>query len=173
MSQAPPSVTRFGPGPWDISPIAEGPHHVYQGAMPLTDHWRLLLETAAGLGKPLAVVTLREEPDVLPGNVAWPDGSALLWFQVPDLDGFPHRHAAWLRGLGSVLWVLAETGCVVYVHCAAGVNRSTMATAAYLMLSRGLTAADAIAYIGARREISVGPYPWCRELLAALEAGAR
>ncbi len=62
---------------------------------------------------------------------------------------------------------LAE-GKRVLVHCAAGMSRSVTLVAAYLMIERGLTAAEAIGLIVRRREIA-NPNPGFRRQLKLLE----
>ncbi|MHC5538412.1 dual specificity protein phosphatase family protein [Singulisphaera rosea] len=52
---------------------------------------------------------------------------------------------------------LAKTAGPVLVHCHAGRSRSAAIVAAYLMEERGVNALEAIAQVGARREINITP----------------
>jgi atypical dual specificity phosphatase len=45
----------------------------------------------------------------------------------------------------------------VFVHCRAGRSRSAAVVAAHLMRSRGLSAAEAVAFVAARRSIGLNP----------------
>lgn len=66
---------------------------------------------------------------------------------VPDADfpGLP-----WLKTVVQVIDGLRKAGQTVYIHCQAGISRSTMVTAAYLMYSKGLSRDQAVDAVGAK-----------------------
>ena len=78
------------------------------------------------------------------------------WMPIPDIEPAPSLD--WLRE--QVQFVASEraTGRGVFVHCRAGVNRSAMLMAAYLMQREKWTRDQALEYIRTKRP-SVKPHP--------------
>jgi hypothetical protein len=72
-----------------------------------------------------------------------------LWEPIPDLG--PAPDLAWLRSQVEFIDRHRKAGRPVYVHCRAGVNRSVMVMAAYLMWRDGLTRDAALAVIQSKR----------------------
>ncbi len=70
---------------------------------------------------------------------------AHLKMYVPDAT-FPGIR--WLETVVSCIHVFRQAGLGVYVHCQAGISRSTMVTAAYLMKYHGMNRNQAIEKIG-------------------------
>jgi len=60
-----------------------------------------------------------------------------------------------------------EQGHTVLVHCAAGISRSASVVIAYLMMTRGMTLAEAYQYVKSRRPI-VEPNPGFIQQLSTL-----
>ncbi|MCE4601310.1 MAG: dual specificity protein phosphatase family protein [Desulfurococcales archaeon] len=97
------------------------------------------------------------------------NGVAEFCFEVEDFGVEPINNFA--NALRKLLELRAR-GLRVYVHCYAGCGRSGTLVAAYLILARGLSAEEAIAYYRLRR--GCGPQSWeQRELLYALDMLSR
>jgi hypothetical protein len=71
------------------------------------------------------------------------------WEPIPDLG--PAPEIAWLRSQVEFIDRQRKGGLPVYVHCRAGINRSAMVVAAYLMWRDRLTRDDALAVIRRKR----------------------
>lgn len=71
-------------------------------------------------------------------------------------DAAPAPSIDWLRQQVEFVDQQRRAGLPVFVHCAAGVSRSVMVVAAYLMARDGCTRDEALARIKARRPI-IGP----------------
>lgn len=86
----------------------------------------------------------------------------------PIADASPAPSLRWLRD--AVGWVDAQrkAGRPTYVHCQAGISRSVMVTAAYLMHERGWTRDRALAHIREQRPIA-SPNAAFLDLLADYE----
>jgi hypothetical protein len=70
------------------------------------------------------------------------------------------------EALNFINWQL-EQGHTVLVHCAAGISRSASVVIAYLMMTRGMTLAEAYQYAKSRRPI-VEPNPGFIQQLSTL-----
>ena len=88
------------------------------------------------------------------------------WEPIADLGPAPSLD--WLRSQVAFIDEQRKAGRPVYVHCRAGVNRSAMVTAAYLMWRDKLTRDDALAAIRSKRP-RIGPYPVYHDFLAEWE----
>jgi hypothetical protein len=77
------------------------------------------------------------------------------WEPIPDLGPAPRLD--WLRAQVEFIDRQRKAGRPVYVHCRAGVNRSAMVVAAYLMWRDRLTRDEALAVSRSKR-LRVGPY---------------
>jgi len=73
-----------------------------------------------------AVLNLSNEPpEFEPGKKLW------LWFPIDD---GPFPGLKWLQMVVNVITDLLDADKTIYIHCAMGISRSTMVTAAYLMV---------------------------------------
>lgn len=95
---------------------------------------------------------------------------AYEWHAIPD--GPPGPGLAWLRERVAFVDAQRRTGRSVYVHCRAGVSRSPMVVAAYLMQRDGLTRDAALEAIALKRP-RIGPAQAFLDLLAEHEADLR
>jgi hypothetical protein len=77
------------------------------------------------------------------------------WKPIPDLGPAPDFD--WLTSQVKFMDEQRKAGRPVYVHCRAGVNRSVMVVAAYLMWRDGSTRDEALAIIRAKRP-RAGPF---------------
>jgi hypothetical protein len=88
------------------------------------------------------------------------------WEPIPDLG--PAPELAWLRSQVKFIDEQRKAGRTVYVHCRAGVNRSSTVVAAYLMWRDHLTRDEALEIIrGKRRRIM--PFPAYQDYLSEWE----
>jgi protein-tyrosine phosphatase len=74
----------------------------------------------------------------------------------PLQDGPGDDLSRFARAVG-LLARLVKEGSPVFVHCRAGRSRSAAVVAAYLMQSRGISAAEAVALVNSRRAIRLNP----------------
>jgi hypothetical protein len=88
------------------------------------------------------------------------------WEPIADLG--PPPTVTWLRSQVEFINKHEREGTRVYVHCRAGVNRSVMVLAAYLMWRDGLTADEATERIREKRP-RAGPYEVYRAFLKEWE----
>jgi hypothetical protein len=66
-------------------------------------------------------------------------------------DGEPAPDLDWLKNAVAFVTEQRKEGKTVYIHCAAGISRAGMVSAAYLMADRGWSRDKAIAYIREQR----------------------
>ena len=92
------------------------------------------------------------------------------WSPIPDAA--PAPEIDWLRKQVEFIDEQRRAGRPVYVHCRAGVSRSAMVVAAYLMWRDGCNREEALAAIRARRAI-IGPIPAFLVLLKEWEEEVR
>jgi protein-tyrosine phosphatase len=107
-----------------------------------------------------AVLNLCEQEDPYQAEVH-------RWDPIPDAAPAPDLD--WLRRQTAFVDEQRRAGRPVYVHCAAGVSRAGLVTAAYLMQRDGLSRDEALTYLRARRSV-VNPNPAFMELLLEWEA---
>lgn len=88
------------------------------------------------------------------------------WKAIADAEPAPSLD--WLRDRVKFVADNRKAGKVTYVHCLAGISRSAMVTAAYLMQDRGMTRDEAVAFLQKTRP-QVRPNPAFMELLATWE----
>lgn len=83
------------------------------------------------------------------------ESAGIHFRRLPILD---FDREALARGLSEAVVELAaevaKPWTRVYLHCTAGINRAPTVAAAYLIRSRGLSAAVAVAYLTSRRHCS-------------------
>ena len=152
----------------DVSRILDGPdHYLYQGPWPREGEWRLLRSRADELRRLLVVVNMHWEQEVVPAGLLRP-GDQLLWMNAIDGD-FEALSLEWLRLVSMQVRAAVEAGCVTYVHCNAGISRSTLAVVGALMIVRDMTAAEALTFVRARRAIA-NPNPRFQALLGSIDA---
>lgn len=89
-----------------------------------------------------------------------------LWEPIGDLGPAPDLD--WLRAQVQFIDKHMRAGHPIYVHCRAGVNRSAMVTAAYLMWRDSLTRDEALGRIKEKRP-RIGPFPVYKKFLAEWE----
>ncbi|MFQ5657022.1 MAG: dual specificity protein phosphatase family protein [Candidatus Methylomirabilales bacterium] len=129
--------------------------HLFQGTAPLTPRDIDLLRT---LGV-RATVDMRAEADAhLPIE-------CVLW--LPTVDGEPATVGQLVTGIQFIDHCI-RLGWGVYVYCLAGIGRSPMMVAAYLIGRRGMDAEEAIENIRQHRP-QVNPSPF--QMHAAEAAG--
>lgn len=92
------------------------------------------------------------------------------WSPIPDVAPAPSLD--WLREQVAFVAEQRGEGRTVFVHCRAGVSRSAMVTAAYLMARDGLSRDDALTRLRTKRS-RVGPNPAFLQLLSEWEAGLK
>jgi hypothetical protein len=88
------------------------------------------------------------------------------WESIPD--SAPAPSIDWLRKQVDFVDQQRQAELPVFVHCAAGISRSGLVTAAYLMARDGCSRDQALATIRARRHI-VSPNPAFMQLLLEWE----
>jgi hypothetical protein len=88
------------------------------------------------------------------------------WEPIPDAGPAPSLE--WLRRMVAFISEQRQAGAVVYVHCRAGISRSGMVVAAYLMSKYGWTRDETLAFMRVRRPL-VRPNPAFTQLLAEWE----
>jgi hypothetical protein len=86
----------------------------------------------------------------------------------PIHDAAPAPSLDWLRRQVEFIDAQHQAGRPVFVHCHAGISRSVMVVAAYLMARDGRTRDEALAFLRTLRP-SVGPNPAFLELLREWE----
>jgi hypothetical protein len=91
---------------------------------------------------------------------------ASLW--EPVFEGGQEPGLEWLERIVQFIASQRRAGRPVYVHCAAGMNRSGAAVTAYLMYEHGWTRDEALAYIQQRRRV-IQPNPTLMRLLSEWE----
>jgi hypothetical protein len=89
-----------------------------------------------------------------------------LWERIPDAEPAPTLD--WLRRMVDFVDQHRRAGRTTYVHCFAGVSRSGMVVAAYLMFKHRWTRDETLAFMRQQRP-SVRPNPAFMELLAEWE----
>jgi protein-tyrosine phosphatase len=94
------------------------------------------------------VVTLTGEPSTLRGV---PQGKLLVHW--PIVDG-PLPRPVVIRSLARFISDCLDEGAVVFVHCMAGMNRSCL-VGARVLIERGMTGAEAVKRVRARRDGSL------------------
>jgi hypothetical protein len=90
----------------------------------------------------------------------------------PILDAAPAPGIDWLRRQVEFVNEQRRAGRPVFVHCRAGVSRSAMVVAAYLMARDGCTRDESLAVLRARRP-RVGPNPAFLRLLLEWEESVK
>ncbi len=88
------------------------------------------------------------------------------WEPIPDLGPAPSLD--WLRSQVAFIDQQRKAGRPVYVHCRAGVNRSAMVVAAYLMWRDRLTRDEALAVLRSKRR-RIMPFEVYQEYLLEWE----
>jgi dual specificity protein phosphatase-like protein len=88
------------------------------------------------------------------------------WQPIDDVG--PAPSLAWLRRQAEFIDEQRRTGRPVFVHCRAGLSRSALVVAAYLMMRDGCTRDEALAVLRARRGL-VRPRPAFMDLLKEWE----
>jgi hypothetical protein len=83
----------------------------------------------------------------------------------PIRDGAPAPSLDWLRKRVEFVAAQRRAGITVFIHCDAGISRSAMVAAAYLMERDGVSRDDALRLLRTRREV-VRPNQAFMELLA-------
>jgi protein-tyrosine phosphatase len=76
---------------------------------------------------------------------------------APIPDAAPAPSIDWLRQQVEFIDLQRRAGLPVYVHCQAGISRSVLVLAAYLMMRDGLTRDAALTAIRAKRS-GAGPH---------------
>jgi hypothetical protein len=92
------------------------------------------------------------------------------WEPIPDTGPAPSLD--WLRRQVEFITEQRRAGFTVFVHCRAGISRSGMVVAAYLMARDGYTRDEAIELLRTKRP-RVGPNPAFMELLLAWEEAVK
>jgi protein-tyrosine phosphatase len=110
-----------GEHPMTISKICDG---LYQTSRP----------TCRLPGEIKAVVNLEQEIDE---KHIFPAIHAYLWLPLPDTPT-ARPTAAWLDAVATLMMFWTQENWPILVHCTAGISRSTLVTAAYLMKSKKL-----------------------------------
>lgn len=101
-----------------------------------------------------AVLSLMHSNDVR--HLLHPHVEMYAW--LPILDG-PFPGLPWLEAAVKMIEAMREAGQVVYIHCRAGISRSTMVTAAYLMKKNGWDRDTALEWIAtANRHVDPNPH---------------
>jgi len=90
----------------------------------------------------------------------------VLW--DPILEGKGAPTVEWLRSVVDFLEKQKKAGRTIYVHCLAGVNRSAMVVAAYLMREHGWSRDQAVAFVRSKRP-QANPDSTLMQLLAEWE----
>lgn len=78
----------------------------------------------------------------------------VAYVHLPIYDG-PYLGLEWLKMAVGIVELLMQEN-VVYIHCHAGISRSSMLTAAVVMKKMGLNAADTLTFI-AEKNPNVAP----------------
>jgi protein-tyrosine phosphatase len=104
-----------------------------------------------------AVVCLQDEADLASKRLRLPDLRAayatagVAFDHIPVPDGDPDFLADRLPIVVEVVHAHVEAGATVYLHCNAGMNRAPTAAIAYVHVRGGLSLADALEHVKARR----------------------
>lgn len=150
----------------DLSHILDGPgRYLYQGPWPTVEHWQNLRARADKLGRPLCIVNMHWQPEVPPPE-HWRTADQILWLNAED-GPFQRLDLCWVRMVGRQVAQPVEAGFLTYVHCLAGVSRSTLAVVACLASLEGQSGPDALRFVKERRAIA-GPNPAFLGLINAL-----
>ena len=88
------------------------------------------------------------------------------WDPIPDRPPAPRLD--WLRKQVDFVAAQRKAGRTVFVHCRAGISRSGMVVAAYLMAEHNWTRDEALKYLRSKRSISQ-PNPAFLDLLLQWE----
>ncbi len=105
-----------------------------------------------------AVVNLQSDDDLRARSLDWSQlwmAYTRLGIQVTRVPIVDFDVADLSRHLSAAVAAVAKhtsAGRKVYVHCNAGLNRSPSTVIAYLIRHRGMSAAEAIAWVGDRHE---------------------
>ena len=129
---------------------------LYVGTYPQTPEDVLHLK---GVGV-TAVLSVQSDLDLDERGVDWPrfwkfytsHGIAATRVPITDFDSGSLRRR--LEDAVGALEGFVASGKVVYLHCTAGVNRSTTVAAAWLMRQQRLTRADAVDQISNARPVA-------------------
>ena len=92
------------------------------------------------------------------------------WEPIPDLG--PAPSIDWLNSQVQFIDHHRKAGLPVYIHCRAGVNRSVMVVAAYLMWRDGSSRDESLAVIRRKRP-RAGPFDVYKEYLSEWEKSLR
>ena len=84
------------------------------------------------------------------------------------IDGSRPQSVEWLERMVAFIDEQRRAGATTYVHCLAGMNRSSMVVAAYLMYEHTWTRDEAVAFIRSKRP-QVQPNPVMMRILADWE----
>ena len=117
--------------------------NLYQGALPKNIDKDLISQ----LGEELAVISLLDRLDSTYDNEQPSDNNVpYIYCRFPISDG-PFPGIKWLDMVVKCIANLIALDKKVYVHCYAGISRSTMVSAAYLMKTYGWIRDYALEYI--------------------------
>jgi atypical dual specificity phosphatase len=104
-----------------------------------------------------AVVCLQDDADLASKRLRLADlraayaSAAIAFEHVPIPDGDFDFLAARLRLVVEIVHGHVDAGATVYLHCNAGMNRAPTAAIAYMHARGGLSLADAVTFVKARR----------------------
>lgn len=155
----------------DASVLLDGPdRHLLQGPWPTSAHWQGLRERGDALGRAVCVVNMHWMHETPPPE-HWRAGDQLLWMNAVD-GPFPLLGRAWVDLVGRQVASAVAAGYVTYVHCLAGISRSTLATVSALTLLRGGTMVGNLEYVRSRRPVA-NPCPAFLEVFARMDKARR
>jgi Dual specificity phosphatase, catalytic domain len=92
------------------------------------------------------------------------------WEPIPDLG--PAPSIDWLHSQVEFIDQQRKAGLPIYIHCRAGVNRSVMVVAAYLMWRDALSRDEALAVVRSKRP-RAGPFDVYKAYLSEWEKSLR
>lgn len=152
--------------------IHETSEDVFQSGEPFHQHeWNKIIEVGKDRGKPVAVIDLRDERNLEKYRIPCPEGWANIWLPIPDwaFSIYPdYLMVDFFRKAGNICKTLHEQGFIVWIHCAAGISRSTAVNMAYRMIAKGETVDVALEAIRRVRSFA-GPNQHFRSALLDLE----